>query len=312
MLTDIFEMPHLKYTLDKSTITSTITPALQYDERFHERDMVRPAKTRFATAFITLNFFRNHKKILKKIASKAWKKSKFSGEAGGGGSQTANTIFSPHFWINTNIVVKVGEPLLTVDSEKKPLIGYIYEAMDRAMERIASSFNYKKDKYKQNFEMIDKRWNCLLHQDLHVVGQYLNPRVYYNIPSMEDDSDVIKGLMACIHKLSLSKEKLKIHTELPIYRGIQGIFGVPMAKRIKSMLSPMEWWKEYGLWTPTLKKFVVKVLSLTCCSSGCERNWSVFEKLHCKKRNRLEWPKINDLVYIKYNQALRRRYHMHD
>ncbi|XP_059654196.1 uncharacterized protein LOC132300907 [Cornus florida] len=59
-------------------------------------------------------------------------------------------------------------------------------------------------------------------------------------------------------------------------------------------------------------QFAIKVLSLTCSSSGCERNWSVFEHLHNKKRNRLVQTTLNDLVFIKYNRALRRRYNMRD
>lgn len=35
-------------------------------------------------------------------------------------------------------------------------------------------------------------------------------------------------------------------------------------------------------------------------------------QLHSKKRNRLEQKKLNDLVYIKYNRALRRRYDARD
>ncbi|KAI3724346.1 hypothetical protein L2E82_36118 [Cichorium intybus] len=45
-----------------------------------------------------------------------------------------------------------------------------------------------------------------------------------------------------------------------------------------------QWRKQYGASALTLKKFAVKVLSLTCSSSGCERNWSVFEHLHSKKK----------------------------
>ncbi|KAK6775924.1 hypothetical protein RDI58_026925 [Solanum bulbocastanum] len=52
----------------------------------------------------------------------------------------------------------------------------------------------------------------------------------------------------------------------------------------------------------------MKVLSLTCSSSGCERNWSVFEHIHSKKRNRLTLSRLNDLAYIKYNRTLKRRY----
>jgi len=48
----------------------------------------------------------------------------------------------------------------------------------------------------------------------------------------------------------------------------------------------------------------IKVLSQTCSSSGCERNWSVFEKLHTKKCNRLDTPRLNDLGYVYYNIRL--------
>jgi hypothetical protein len=48
------------------------------------------------------------------------------------------------------------------------------------------------------------------------------------------------------------------------------------------------------------------VLSQTCGASGCERNWSVFERIHTKKRNRLEQKRLNDLVFVQYNLQLRR------
>jgi hypothetical protein len=43
--------------------------------------------------------------------------------------------------------------------------------------------------------------------------------------------------------------------------------------------------------------------------SGCERNWSVFEHIHSKKRNRLEHQKLNDLVFVRYNLRLKNRYY---
>ncbi|KAL6511021.1 hypothetical protein OROGR_022145 [Orobanche gracilis] len=38
----------------------------------------------------------------------------------------------------------------------------------------------------------------------------------------------------------------------------------------------------------------------------------IFEHIHSKKRNRLERQKLNDLVFIKYNRALKRRFDMRD
>jgi len=167
MLEDIFKLPHLKKALERAISVNTYiynrTLLLNMMRDFTgQRDMVRPAKTRFATAFITLHCFRTHKKSLRKMfTSEKWTKSKFAKEAGG--RQTANTILLPNFWNNIDIAVKVGLPLLgvlrLVDGERKPPMGYIYEAMDRAKECIANSFHNKVDKYEQIFTIIDKRWD---------------------------------------------------------------------------------------------------------------------------------------------------------
>lgn len=37
---------------------------------------------------------------------------------------------------------------------------------------------------------------------------------------------------------------------------------------------------------------------------GWERNWSTFEHVHSKKRNRLEQQRLNPLVFVKYNLQL--------
>ncbi|CAI0448710.1 unnamed protein product, partial [Linum tenue] len=56
-----------------------------------------------------------------------------------------------------------------------------------------------------------------------------------------------------------------------------------------------------------MRKLVVRLLSQTSSSSGCERNWSVFDQIHSKRRNRLENQILNDLVYVTYNLRLKNR-----
>lgn len=68
-----------------------------------------------------------------------------------------------------------------------------------------------------------------------------------------------------------------------------------------------EWWKLFGADAPNLQKLAIRILSQTASSSGCERNWSVFERIHTKKRNRLEHQRLNDLVYVHYNLRLQNR-----
>jgi hypothetical protein len=48
------------------------------------------------------------------------------------------------------------------------------------------------------------------------------------------------------------------------------------------------WWTSYGARVPNLQKLVIRVLSQTCSSSRCKRHWSVFKKIHTKKRNKLK------------------------
>ena len=68
-----------------------------------------------------------------------------------------------------------------------------------------------------------------------------------------------------------------------------------------------EWWRLFGHDCSHLKKLAIKLLSQTSSSSGCERNWSLFERIHTKRRNRLEHEKLNDLVYVHYNLRLKNR-----
>ncbi|XP_075102898.1 uncharacterized protein LOC142177594 isoform X2 [Nicotiana tabacum] len=229
------------------------------------------------------------------------------------GRESADIILSPSFWNNVVHALKIGGPLVKVlrlvDGERRPPMGYLYEAMDRAKEAIQVSFSDQR-KYKRVFEIIDKRWDSKLHSPLHAAGLVLNPKLFYdNEERILRDEPLWNGYYECIEKL-ISEESVqdKITEQFSIYRNAEQLFGKNMAIRQRKTKSPVEWWKQYGYSTPDLQKFSIKVLSLTCSSSGCERNWSVFEHIHTKKRNKLTLKRLNDLVFIKYNRTLRRRY----
>ena len=74
------------------------------------------------------------------------------------------------------------------------------------------------------------------------------------------------------------------------------------------MFFAAQWWEAFGGHCPELQRFAIRILSQTCSASGCERNWSVFERIHTKKRNRLDKKRLNDLVYVQYNLRLRRNH----
>ena len=61
----------------------------------------------------------------------------------------------------------------------------------------------------------------------------------------------------------------------------------------------------YGNHAPTLKNLALKVLSQTASSSACKRNWNTFALIHTKQRNRLTYPRLQQLVFCYYNMKLK-------
>ena len=69
-----------------------------------------------------------------------------------------------------------------------------------------------------------------------------------------------------------------------------------------------EWWFLYGTDAPNLRRIAMRVLSQTSSSSGCERNWSTFAQIHTKVRNRLNYAKLEKLVFAQYNMRLKLKF----
>ncbi|RVW36368.1 hypothetical protein CK203_083841 [Vitis vinifera] len=244
-----------------------------------QRELLRPAKTRFATAFITLSRLHEQKNNLRKMfTSSDWSDSKWAKEQKG--KTIANIVLMPSFWNTIVFCLKVSGPLVRV-------------------------LRLVDEKYKEIFNIIDKRWEIQLHRPLHAAGYFLNPEFFYDKPKIEHDAEIMSDFYKCILRLTRDPAKQeKVVAEVSLFTNAQGLFENELAIRTRKTRAPAEWWAAYGASTPNLQKFAMKVLNLTCSASGCERNWSIFEN----RRNRLDHQRLNDLVYIKYNRALKRRY----
>lgn len=53
-----------------------------------------------------------------------------------------------------------------------------------------------------------------------------------------------------------------------------------------------------------MQNFAIRILSQGSSASACERNWSSFDHIHSKKRNRLLSARLEDLVYVHINLQL--------
>ncbi|XP_060209900.1 uncharacterized protein LOC132636862 [Lycium barbarum] len=283
----------------------------------NQRNLMKPAKTRFTTTFLTLRSFYLQKNNLRTLfMSTEWKESRFAKEVLG--QEVATFVISPLFWNDIVQALKVCGPLITVlrlvDGEEGSPMGYIYEAMDRAKEAIEKSFNGEVRKYEKVFEIIDTRWTDHLDKPLHAAGHLLNPGLFYTKNERKTlNKQVWAGYHACVERLVPDVDlQDKIGEELGVYMKADRTFGYDMAIRARTRISPVEWWMLFGHRVPNLQEFAIRVQISTCSSFRCERNWSVYEHINTKKRNKLELKRLNDLVFVKYNRTLIRRYKAHN
>ena len=73
-------------------------------------------------------------------------------------------------------------------------------------------------------------------------------------------------------------------------------FGYLWCLDVVKHLSAPVWWMEYGSQTFELQHIATRVLSVAASSCSCERNWSAYDFIHTKRRNRLKASRARDLV----------------
>ncbi|XP_028797889.1 uncharacterized protein LOC114753361 [Neltuma alba] len=274
------------------------------------KEIVRPGAIRFATTFITLHSIYMHKNDLQALVvdkhfvdhrlSKIEARKNFS-----------VIILDNRFWNNCYQVVKIVSPLIKllriVNSNEKPSLPYVYEGMRRAKIAIKEMFKKNKELYKPYTRIIQTRWDRHLKTNLHAVSYLLNPAVTYG-PDCPSKSKLMMALIDVVE--SYSNEDIDgflVMKQATTYREGKESFSKPSCQKAAQKLDPYEWWTYYGCSVLELQRVAMRILSQTSTSSGCERNWSLFERIHTKRRNRLEHKRLNDLVFTNYNLRLKHR-----
>ncbi|KAF7841961.1 SCAN domain-containing protein [Senna tora] len=208
------------------------------------RDLIRPAMTRFATSYLTLACLNEHKgALMTMFSSKEWKDSKFSSTWDG--KQVENNVLDDDLWKNIITCLQAAAPLIKVlqlvDSYEKSAMGFIYEAMDCAKQKIKQNFNNVKNSYEPILKIIDERWEAQLHRSLHGAAYYVNPHFHYN-SSLKNDYHVKEGLYKCLSRLILDEDtKSTIHRQLVDFSLARGMFGFNSAKANKDQMAPADW-----------------------------------------------------------------------
>ncbi|XP_073356834.1 uncharacterized protein [Aegilops tauschii subsp. strangulata] len=100
-----------------------------------------------------------------------------------------------------------------------------------------------------------------------------------------------------------NKQNVVLNMDFTKFKKKDGMFGKVTAMKAISNANfdATEWWGTYGLQTLALQEMAIRILNLTTSSSECERNWSSYERVDAKRRNRLDVVRRDNMVYVQFN-----------
>lgn len=116
-------------------------------------------------------------------------------------------------------------------------MGFIYELMDVAKEKIAFNCGRVERKYKPIWRKIDERWGPQLHQPLHAAGYYLNPQLRYE-KTFSNADEVRKGLEDCMTRMLSFEDRMTADIQLDLYDEAKGEFGSRLAVNSRKLRTP--------------------------------------------------------------------------
>ncbi|KAK4583568.1 hypothetical protein RGQ29_026342 [Quercus rubra] len=244
-------------------------------------EIVRPGPTRFATTFIALGSLKEHKHDLQAlVTSKFYVESRYAKDKKA--KAVVKIILDNQFWNDCYVIVHIMSPLirlLIVDFDEKPAMGYVYDGMYRVIDGIKKNFKDKKRLWEPYVNIIKNRWDNQFYRDIHAAAYWLNPAFQYDSSTLNKRLETQSAVTDVIES-KVSDGRLKLVEEIRLFREREQTFGTQLAQESAKISQP-------------------------AASLGCERNWSVFEQIHTKRRNRLEHQRLNDLVFVHYNYRLK-------
>ncbi|XP_039137129.1 uncharacterized protein LOC120274666 [Dioscorea cayenensis subsp. rotundata] len=212
------------------------------------------------------------------------------------------------------LMVKIVAPIIkllhVVDADEKPSLGYVYEGMIRIRKGIMSIFRDKQRLHDPYIKIVNERWDKHFQCNIYAAAYFLNPTFLYDESTFVETLKVMQGLLDLLEQRSICSNSAKAMKKIKIYRDRLGSFSSESALPASKNMQPDEWWKLFGHSAPYLQKVAIRLRSQIASSSGCERNWSLFERIHTKRRNKWEHQRLNDLEYVTYNLRLRQK-HQH-
>ncbi|GBG79325.1 hypothetical protein CBR_g29475 [Chara braunii] len=165
---------------------------------------------------------------------------------------------------------------------------------------------------------------CMQHmlEPAHCAGFLLNPRIrnvhYFSSEVLEYHAWLVRQAKRYIltqtgfeldgpEYLLACRQFEDFHMQHGVFGDWGGVEGRACRRACSGDTGTIEcafWWSQYGARAPELQRCALRVMHMWSCDSPTKRNWAVHEGIHTKKRNRLNFEKVVQLVEITANMRL--------
>ncbi|CAG8793384.1 36465_t:CDS:2, partial [Gigaspora margarita] len=154
----------------------------------------------------------------------------------------------------------------------------------------------------ESIRLVEHRWNDSLYNPATMAAYKLDPRYCGEILDPNKwDAPIERELI----RLAGPENGDQLLEELSEYVGkTDGFSANYLWGSIKE--KPYNWWNLVKARYPVLSSIALKLLSIPASSASSERNWSSFNFVHSKLRNRLHNPRVEKIVYIYWNLRILR------
>ncbi|RHN50129.1 putative ribonuclease H-like domain-containing protein [Medicago truncatula] len=273
------------------------------------KDILKVGMYQSETSYFTLCCIHENKgALVRMFTSEEWKSTSNEFAEPKSRKWAEDMILDKEFWKYVMICYKGVKPLLNlllmVNSTVVPMMGFIYEDMERAKDKIRRSLSksaIERESFMHLQKIIDERWDKQFHSPLHAAGYFLNAQYHYS-PGFRDDVKVKRGLQHCITRMVTDhEERSKIEIQLDDFDKQANQFGHPIAIITADMEIPPIWWGSLVDGPPELQKFAIRVLSLTCSCYGGFPLQDAFEMVHSKS---MMYRTDRDVLFVMANSKL--------
>lgn len=274
------------------------------------QELLRPAITRYASSFATLQNLMDHRSGLKRMfLSERWRSSGLSKSEDG--KEVEKIVLSASFWKKVHHVQKSVDPLVLLlqklGSDEKFSMASVYNDMYRAKLAIKSIHGDDLCKYGPFWNVMDSHWNSLFHHPLYTAAYFLNPSLRYRSDFVALP-EVMRGVNECIVRLEpVNERRISASLQISDFNSAKADFGTELAVGTRTEIDPAAWWQQHGINCLELQRIAIRILSQTCSSIGCEHNWSIYDQIHRQSCSRLAQKRLNDVMYVHYNLRLRQQ-----